>query len=88
MSEPLWTLNFSGRAKRDLGRLDPPIQARVIAALERFAAGDVSVDKRKLQGIDEWRLRVGDWRVRFTRDDGTRTIYVTHVLPRGRAYDR
>jgi mRNA interferase RelE/StbE len=88
VSESSWILNFSARAKHDLRRLDPPVRARVVAALERFAAGDSTVDERKLKGIDEWRIRVGDWRVRFTRDDGTRTIHVTHVLPRGRAYDR
>jgi phage-related protein len=51
MSEPLWTINFSARAKRDLRRLDPPVQARVIVALERLAADDSSVDERKLKGI-------------------------------------
>jgi mRNA interferase RelE/StbE len=60
----------------------------VVAALEQLAADDSTVDERKLKGLDEWRIRVGDWRIRFTRDDKTRTIYVTHVLPRGRAYDR
>jgi mRNA interferase RelE/StbE len=83
-----WTLSFSARAKRDLRRLDPPVRTRVVATLERCAAGDSTVDERKLKGIDEWRIRVGDWHVRFTRDDGARTIHVTHVLPRGRAYDR
>ena len=34
----------------------------------------------------QWRLRVGDWRVRFSRDPGSRTILVLRVLPRGRAY--
>jgi mRNA-degrading endonuclease RelE of RelBE toxin-antitoxin system len=36
----------------------------------------------------EWRLRVGDWRVRFTFDDEQRVIVVLRVLPRGRAYRR
>ncbi len=87
MSEASWNIDVSARAKRDLRRLDPPVSARVVAALERLAAGD-PIDERKLKGIDEWRIRVGDWRVRFTRDLETRTIHVTHVLPRGRAYDR
>lgn len=43
---------------------------------------------RKLTGSREWRLRVGDWRVLFTRDERLRIIYVTRVLPRERAYDR
>jgi mRNA interferase RelE/StbE len=88
VSEPSWALNFSARAKRDLRRLDPPIRARVVATLERLAVGDSTVDQRRLKGIDEWRIRVGDWRVRFTRDDDARTIYVTHILPHGRVYDR
>jgi mRNA-degrading endonuclease RelE of RelBE toxin-antitoxin system len=33
-----------------------------------------------------WRLGVGDWRVLFGRDDGTRTIRVDAVKPRGSAY--
>jgi len=40
----------------------------VIAALDRLLARDPSVDVRRLQGNDEWRLRVGDWRVRLRLD--------------------
>ena len=44
-------------------------------------------DVRKLQGTDfEWRLRVGDWRVRFVYDYEETIIRVVRVLPRGRAY--
>jgi len=39
------------------------------------------------QGIpDEWRLRVGDWRVRFRNDHPTRALEVLRILPRGQAY--
>jgi mRNA interferase RelE/StbE len=88
VSQKPWTLDFSTHSRRDLQRLDPQVRARVVAALERLEANDPRVDERKLIGLDEWRIRVGDWRVRFIRDDNARTIYVTHVLPRGRAYDR
>lgn len=86
MSEGSWRVDFAARGRRDLRRLVPQVRARVIAALERLAANDPSIEERKLKGLGEWRIRVGDWRVRFTRDDDTRTIHVTHVLPRGRAY--
>jgi mRNA interferase RelE/StbE len=44
-------------------------------------------DIRKLQGSDnEWRLRVGEWRVRFAPDNDRREIVILRVLPRGRAY--
>ncbi len=77
---------FTARARRDLRRLDPPVQRRITRALDRLIADPPTGDVARLTlAEDEWRLRVGDWRVRFTRaEDGT--IYVLRVLPRGRAY--
>ncbi len=69
-------------------RLDPPVQRRVFAALDRLAADDPSVDVVKLTGQEQWRLRVGDWHVLFEREEAIRVIAVIRVLPRGRAYDR
>jgi mRNA-degrading endonuclease RelE of RelBE toxin-antitoxin system len=34
----------------------------------------------------QFRLRVGDWRIRFTRDDERGLLNVLRVLPRGKAY--
>jgi len=72
-------------AARDLGRLDRAVAARIIDALVRYAEtgqGDVSL----LHGPGrEWRMRVGDWRVRFEIPDDN-AIVVYRVLPRGRAY--
>lgn len=72
-------------AKRDLRRLDPPVRRRVIDALDRFVSDPGAADIRKLSAT-EWRLRVGEWRVRFSFDEGRRVISVLRVLPRGRAY--
>src|SRR5437763_257965 len=54
------------------------------ALLDDAPLGDI----RRLADISppEWRLRVGDWRVRFTRDATTRTVLILRVLPRGSAY--
>jgi mRNA-degrading endonuclease RelE of RelBE toxin-antitoxin system len=60
----------------------------VLAALDRLAAGDSSIDVLRLTGSDQLRLRVGDWRVLFRRRSHARQIVVEHVLPRRRAYDR
>jgi mRNA-degrading endonuclease RelE of RelBE toxin-antitoxin system len=43
-------------------------------------------DVVKLMNTDEWRLRVGDWRVRFQQDAETGVVDVLRVLPRGRTY--
>ena len=77
---------FTGRARRDLQRLDPPVQRRIIDALDRLTGDSPAGDVVKLTGLeDEWRLRVGGWRVRFQRDSSG-VIHVVRVLPRGRAY--
>jgi mRNA-degrading endonuclease RelE of RelBE toxin-antitoxin system len=63
------------------------VQRRITSTLDRFVADPFAGDIRRLNTI-EWRLRVGDWRVRFAFDDQRRVIVVLRVLSRGRAYDR
>jgi mRNA interferase RelE/StbE len=77
---------FTARAGRDFKRLDRPVQRRVLDALDRLTDDPPTGDVLKLVNADEWRLRVGDWRVRFKRDAETGIVYVVRVLPRGRAY--
>ncbi len=80
-------LEWQPRALKDLARLDKRVQQRIVAAMERFAStgqGDVV----RLTDVQppEFRLRTGDWRVRFTQDQVSRTILVLRVLPRDKAY--
>ncbi len=75
------------RAERDLVRLPAREQARIRQALDRWTTRPPSGDIRKLQGTAaEWRLRVGDWRVRFTLGEDGDTVFILRVLPRGTAY--
>lgn len=83
-----WRLEVSSQAAKDLRQVDPASQRRVSDALERLAVEPYAGDIRKLVGTNEWRLRVGDLRVRFLRDASARTIVVWQILPRGRAYRR
>jgi mRNA-degrading endonuclease RelE of RelBE toxin-antitoxin system len=79
------TVQFLPAALRDFDALDRLIQSRVMAALERLAStghGDV----KKLQGRpNDFRLRVGKWRVFFDLDTPGR-ILVTGIDNRGQAY--
>jgi mRNA-degrading endonuclease RelE of RelBE toxin-antitoxin system len=76
------------RAKRDVKRLDKPVAGRVFDALDRLVTTFPEGDVVRLQGISppEYRLRVGDWRVRFRPGFDDRVVYVLRVLPRGKAY--
>jgi mRNA interferase RelE/StbE len=80
-----WSYAVTAAARRDLRRLDPPVRRRVVEGLDHFVDDPYAGDIRKLNPL-EWRLRVGDWRVRFSFDDEQRLIVVLRVLPRGRAY--
>jgi len=82
-----WRVELTRAATRDLRRLDPQIRRRVQTALQTLAADPQQPGAlRKLTGAPEHRLRVGDWRALLLLDTQTRTIVVTRVLPRGRAY--
>lgn len=75
----------STQAQADLAALDRPVALRIAGAIHRFAttgAGNVL----GLRGIHppEFRLRVGDWRVRF-HDHGD-WIDVLRVRNRRDAY--
>jgi mRNA-degrading endonuclease RelE of RelBE toxin-antitoxin system len=76
----------TGRAERDLRHLTAQDQARVRAAIDGLRGRPPIGDIRKLQGADEWRLRVGELRVRFDVTDGGQIVRILRVLPRGRAY--
>ena len=72
-------------ALEDMADLDKGTAHRVRQAVERFA-GTGAGNVKRLQGIDppEFRLRVGDYRVRFYHD-GT-TVTVLRVRNRREAY--
>jgi mRNA-degrading endonuclease RelE of RelBE toxin-antitoxin system len=62
-----WKVRYTRQDEKDLGRLDPPIGRRIVAATDRLAAGD-AVGVIRLRGTNaDYRLRIGDWRVIFRR---------------------
>jgi mRNA-degrading endonuclease RelE of RelBE toxin-antitoxin system len=74
---PPWRLVVSKAAEKDLARPSRNDGGRI--QRDRLPAGEV---RRPAGARCVWRLRVGDWRVRFMRDDSRRTIGVLRVLPR------
>jgi mRNA interferase RelE/StbE len=73
------------QAKAQLRAIDQPTALRILHALARFAATGTG-DVKRLQEIEppEFRLRVGDYRLRF-QDRGD-SLYVTSVSHRREAY--
>jgi len=78
-------ITWAEAALADMAVLDKGIARRVKRSVERFAqtgAGNV----KRLQGIDppEFRIRVGDYRVRFHHDG--ESVTVLRVRNRREAY--
>lgn len=60
-----WTYQVTGPAERELRKLPKNEQERIVRALRQMVDEPFAGDVRKLRGQgDEWRLRVGVWRIR------------------------
>ena len=67
-----------------LEKLDRNTQVRIINAISQLPFGNV----KKLQGnIANYRLRVGNYRIVFSKDDEN-LISIIKIAPRGEVYKR
>ena len=80
MKRIVWT----EAARADVRALDKPNAMRVLSALHRFAESGVG-DVKALQGREELRLRIGDYRLFFTYS-AFEVIEVLRVVHRREAY--
>lgn len=81
----IWTVRWTPRAAKERDRLDARVRERVLDAVLRYADSGVG-DAIRLKGRDDWRLKVGKWRVLFRPENETGTLWILHVLPRDKAY--
>ena len=81
-----WNLTISNPAERYLKRLSTENQERIIRALKLLLADRALVDIKPLKGRNDWRLRVGDYRVIFIIYNENKVYFVTKIGPRGDVY--
>lgn len=74
-------------AEKDLARLSSVIHDRVVAAIQALAANPRPPGCRKLTGSkNDWRIRVGDYRVVYEIADEIRVVRVNRVRHRREVY--
>ena len=73
-------IRYSKQALKVLAKQEESVRVRIKAALEKLPSGDV----KKLTGQPYYRLRVGDFRILFTRDG--HIIEVSKIDNRGQVY--
>jgi mRNA interferase RelE/StbE len=74
-------------AARNLDSLPSEARGRIEQAIDRLADNPRPRGSKKLTGFeDEWRLRVGEYRVLYVIDDGARRVTVARIAHRREAY--
>ena len=74
-------------AEKDLARLSSEIHDRVIVAIQRLARNPRPPGCRKLTGAgNDWRIRVGEYRVIYEIADEIRIVRVNRVRHRREVY--
>jgi mRNA interferase RelE/StbE len=78
---------ISDAAKRDLRHLDKVLQQRVAARLQTLAIEPRPPGVLKLRGREnQWRLRVGDYRILYEVDDAAKLVRILRIAHRREVY--
>ena len=72
------------KAAKYLERLNEPIKSKIGNALIGLSFEPPQGDIKKLQGRDDYRLRIGKNRILYRIE--SETIIITNIAPRGQAY--
>lgn len=83
-----YTVVIRRQAQKKLQSLSRTERNRIAEKIHQLGIDpdDAALDVKRLQGEPFFRLRVGDWRVIFERQDALRIISVERIKPRGDAY--
>lgn len=81
-----YVVSLTKRAEREKRKLPEEVKNRVEDALRRLAENPRPSGCRKLQNSEEWRIRLGDYRVRYTIDDENSTVTITRIAHRRDVY--
>lgn len=83
-----YTLLIKKRARKVLQSLARTDRTRIAEKIKFLGENpdNPSLDIKPLEGQPYYRLRVGQWRVIFDRDDEVKIIAIEKIKPRGGAY--
>jgi mRNA interferase RelE/StbE len=83
-----YEIRFHPTAARAYRRLQPPLRDRVSAAIDALADDPRPSGTSKLAGRDDYRIRVGDYRIVYAVDDEERLVIVARIAHRRDVYRR
>lgn len=79
---------LSSQAKRELNRLHGDLHKRLISSIEHLMEEPRPHGCRKIQGVEnEWRIRVGEYRIIYAVDDSGKNILIHKIGHRSDVYE-
>ena len=78
-----YTVRYKKSVKKELAKLPKHVYVRVTAKLLALGKGPRPHGCRKLKGsVNEYRLRIGDYRILYTIADDILTVFVIRISDR------
>ena len=86
----MYQLKYRRQARNYLARLPVKMKSRIVDKLHEIQKNpdDPTLDVDKLKGESAYRLRVGQYRIIYTRHEDQLIIEVIKIRPRGDIYKR
>lgn len=84
-----YTVAFTPRAEKELSKIDRPTRERIAGAIDLLAIDPRPPASLLLRGgeHDRWRVRIGNYRVIYSIDDGVLVVLVIRVAHRREVYE-
>ena len=83
-----YAVELKPSARKELEALPDSVLARVVRRVESLTNDPRPAGCKKLKGYkDQWRVRIGDWRVVYIIDDTDKLVSVTRIAHRREVYD-
>jgi mRNA interferase RelE/StbE len=83
-----YSVVIKSSAQKELDALDDAVFRRIDRRILALAENPRPAGCKKLKGYkDQWRIRIGDWRVVYLIDDSAGRVSITRVAHRREVYD-
>jgi mRNA interferase RelE/StbE len=84
--ESPYEIRLHPRAARESRRLQGPLRDRISDAIDALGVDPRPQGVVKLAGRDDYRIRVGDYRVVYAVDDADRLVLIARIAHRREVY--
>jgi mRNA interferase RelE/StbE len=85
---PNYSVEIKQSAQKELDALDRTLFTRLDRKILALSGNPRPAGCKKLKGYkDQWRVRVGDWRVVYIIDDTSKLVSVTRIAHRREVYE-